>query len=120
MIKGTLVGESIRVGAELQGVSLIVRKVRRVPNGAPEQPSEWTLIEFDADENDAEALTTALADVLDDRVPWYCDFHTAGESFVVFRGRPFRYRRGDRDGRAEAESYARSVGVPQSQLDWPD
>jgi hypothetical protein len=120
MIKGMLIGESIRVGAELQGVSLVVRKVRRILNGAPEQPPEWTLIEFEVDEEDTEALTSALAAVLDDRVPWYCDFHTPRESFVVFPGRVFRYQRGNRSGRAEAESYARSLGVPDSRLDWPD
>jgi hypothetical protein len=42
------------------------------------------------------------------------------ESFIVFPGRGFRYRRGESSGRAEAEAYARSVGIPESQLDWPD
>ncbi len=43
-----------------------------------------------------------------------------GESIRVGADRFFRYPRGDRAGRAEAEAYARSLGVPDSQLDWRD
>jgi hypothetical protein len=32
----------------------------------------------------------------------------------------FRYQRGDRSGRARAAQYARTVGVPEAQLDWSD
>ena len=82
-------------------------------------PSRWTLIEFEIDDHDAPELATALADVLDDN-GWYVDFHSSDETFVVFTGCVFRYRRGDHRGRAEAEAYARARGVPQGQLDWPE
>jgi len=36
-----------------------------------------------------------------------------GETFVVYAGRVFRYPSGDKAGRAEAEDYGRSVGVPE-------
>jgi hypothetical protein len=42
------------------------------------------------------------------------------ERFVVFPGRFFRYPRGDKAGRAQAQSYGRSFGVPEAQLDWPE
>jgi hypothetical protein len=32
----------------------------------------------------------------------------------------FRYTRGDRSARAEVEAHARSVGVPEAQVDWPE
>ena len=38
--------------------------------------------------------------------------------FVVFGGRRFRYALGDEAAKAEAERYARSIGVPESQIDW--
>jgi hypothetical protein len=41
------------------------------------------------------------------------------ETFVVFSGRIFRYRRGDQTARTAVEAHARSVGVPESELDWP-
>ena len=40
--------------------------------------------------------------------------------FVVFSGRIFRYRRGDETERAKVADYARSVGVPEQQLDWAE
>ena len=54
-----------------------------------------------------------------DAFGWYADLHGAGESFVVFAGRVFRYRSDDPAGRAEAEAHARAVGVPDAQIDWP-
>lgn len=121
MINGTLIGESIRVGAELGGVRLVSQKISRRAAGddAAGQPELWTLIEFEGDEGDAEPLAEALAKVLEYDGGWYCDFRTPGETFVVYSGRVFRYPRGDGPGRAEAAAYGRSVGVPESQLDWP-
>jgi hypothetical protein len=59
----------------------------------------------------------ALAGALEPEA-WYCDFHSEDETFVVFADRVFRYPRGDKAGRESAEDYARSVGVPEAQIDW--
>jgi hypothetical protein len=121
MIEGTLIAESIRVGAELDGVRLVTRKIRRAAAGdvAAGQPELWTLIEFEAEEPDAGVLAAALASALDEQHGWYTDFRTPSETFVVYSGRVFRYPRGDDAGRAEAMTYGRSAGVPERQLDWP-
>jgi hypothetical protein len=121
VIEGTLIAESIRVGEELDGMRFVIRKIRRAAAGdvTARQPEFWTLIEFEADERDAEALAEALAKVLDRQHGWYTDFRTPDETFVVFAGRVFRYPRGDSLGRDEAAAYGGAVGVPESQLDWP-
>ncbi len=121
MIEGTLIAESLRVDAELSGVRLVTRKVRRVAAGdaSAGQPELWTLIEFEAEEQEAGVLAEALAKVLDHQHGWYTDFRTPDETFVVYSGRVFRYPRGDSSGRAEAAAYGRSVGVPEHELDWP-
>jgi hypothetical protein len=121
MIEGTLIAESIRVGTALSGVRLVTRKIHRTAAGdvSAGQPELWTFIEFEADEQEAGVLADALAKVLDHQHGWYTDFRTPDETFVVFSGRVFRYPRGDSSGRAEAADYARSVGVPEAQLDWP-
>jgi hypothetical protein len=126
MASGTIIGESIRFGAALDGIPLTVRRIRR---GGPERlspqqdaagmPARWTLIEFEIDDREAPALASALADVLDDS-GWYVDFHSPDETFVVFAARVFRYSRGDERRRAEAEAYALGRGVPRAQLDWPE
>ena len=122
MIKGTLIAESMRVGAELSGVGLVTRKISRVAAGdvTAGQPELWTFIEFEAEDADVESLAGALANTLDQRLGWYTDLHTTAETFVVYAGRVFRYPRGDSAGRAEAEAYGRSHGVPENQLDWPE
>ena len=120
-IEGTLIAESIRVGAGLHGVP--PRYPENQPLGCRRRfrwaAELWTLIEFEAEEPDAGLLAGALAKVLDRQYGWYTDFRTPDETFVVYSGRVFRYPRGDSPGRAEARAYGRSVGVPDHQLDWP-
>jgi hypothetical protein len=105
MIEGTLIAESIRVGAELAAVPLVARRIWRAAAGdlTAGQPELWTLIEFEAEEPDAEVLAASLAAVLVEEGGWYTDFRTPAEA----------------EGRAEAAAYGRSKGVPEEQLDWP-
>jgi hypothetical protein len=121
MLQGTLIAESIRVGAEVDGVRLVTQKIRRAALGdvSAGQPEVWTVIEFEADESDAGALADALAQALEQEHGWYADFRSPDETFVVYSGRVFRYPRGDSQARAEAAAYGRSVGVPEDELDWP-
>ncbi|QFZ18491.1 hypothetical protein [Saccharothrix syringae] len=120
MITGVLIAESLRTGATLRGMRLVVREVRRVAvqNPTADQPPVWTLLDFEADEADANELARAFSDALD-QPGWYADFRTPEETFVVFPGRVFRYPRGDSAGRAEAQAYGRTLGIPEEQLDWP-
>lgn len=120
MIAGYVLAESIRPGARLEGVPLTLTRIERYPvkNATPDQPSVWTTIEFEFAEEEAERVADALAKVLDEHGGWYTDFAAGGERFVIFAHRIFRYAAGDKTVRAEAEAYGRSVGVPDSQLDW--
>jgi hypothetical protein len=121
MIEGGLIAESIRVGTNLD-LKLTIRKISRLrpADVTPEEPEIWTVLEFEADEADADDLAQAFADTLDDQpVAWYADFRSPRETFVVFPGRVFRYPRGDHAARAEAEAYGRQLAIPESQLDWP-
>ena len=121
-VTGVLIAESLRAGARLEGATLTVSRITREHAGDTRagQPRTWTFIEFVAAAGDAERLANTLSRALDDRLGWYCDFRSATETFVVFSRRVFRYPRGDTNGRAQAEAHARSVGVPESQLDWTE
>jgi hypothetical protein len=120
--EGVLIAESLAVGLGLDGIELTVTAISLDDFGdvAAGQPLRWTMIHFSVPSADAPALASLLSTALDRALGWYCDFRSPDETFVVFAGRIFRYPRGDRDGRAEAEAYARSVGVPESQIDWPE
>ncbi|WP_238158586.1 hypothetical protein [Kribbella voronezhensis] len=99
----------------------MVRKLSRaaVEGTSAEQPSVWTLVEFEVEDNRAESLADALMGLLD-KPGWYADFHDDREIFVVFPDRVFRYPRGDSAGRAAAQEHGRSLAVPEPQLDWTD
>ncbi|MBO1334446.1 hypothetical protein [Streptomyces sp. VRA16 Mangrove soil] len=122
MFEGVLVGESLRAGAELSGVPLSVNRVRRVAGaGATDaQPADWTLIDFTVPDSAAPALAAALARCLSADGGWYADFRSDQEVYVVLADRVCRYRRGDAAGRERARAYARSAGVPETQLDWAE
>jgi hypothetical protein len=122
MAEGTLIAESLRLDAPLRGLRFEVTEIRRQSfDGLPAgQPDTWTFVEFQVDDDLAPHLAMTLADVLDDAGGWYCDLRTATDTFVVFPRRVFRYPRGDAEQRAVAERHARSIGIPEAQLDWPE
>ena len=80
-------------------------------------PATWSLLEFEADLEHAEELSSA-SNVHSTTRFVAAPFRSDDEMFVVFAGRQFRYKLGDAAGKAAAETYARPVGVPESQLDW--
>ena len=119
---GALIAESLSKDNPLDGIDLHVRKISRgdVGDVSLGQPLTWSFIEFETDDTVVADLAEALCRSIDPSGGWYCDFRTDEETFVVFASRVFRYPRGEAKGRAEAEAYGRSVGVPEVQLDWPE
>lgn len=122
MVTGTLLAESLQLDTVVEVARLRVRRISRraVSDSASDQPSTWTFVEFEAEDTVAEPLAECLAGSLLRQGGWYADLTVGADHVVVFAGRVFRYRRGDQTGRAEAQAYGRSVGVPPHQLDWDD
>jgi hypothetical protein len=120
MIRGAIVAESLRIAAVIDAVALTLRKLERIDAGVGDQPRQWTMLWFEAADEDADGLADQLSAALNEAGGWYADFHSDSHVTVVFAGRIFRYPRGDERGRAEVADYARSVGVPDSQLDWAE
>jgi hypothetical protein len=120
--EGMLIGESVARELVLADIDITLSKVSHADFGdvSADQPLTWTMIEFSVAVEHTAAFSSALSDALDSALGWYCDFRSPDETFVVFAGQQFRYPRGDRARRAEVEAYARSVGVPESQIDWPE
>ena len=118
--RGVLLGESLRPGAVVDRPDLRIRRIWRADAGDPNagQPPAWTFLEFEVPAARAGDLAEALGGMINARGGWYCSFASDDEMIVVFAGRSFRYGRGDHRARREVEAYARSVGVPEAQLDW--
>ena len=121
MYDGAIILESLRVGTSLEDIPLAVRKLSRyaVTGASAEQPSVWTVLEFEVEDSHAVALAGALEEILE-QPGWYADFHNDEEIFVVFPRKIFRYPRGDEARRAEAQAHGRELGIPEPQLDWAD
>jgi hypothetical protein len=122
MIQGYIIVEGMRVGACLDGLQLRLLKVERssMQSTAPTQPTVWTTVEFGFDPADAERVAAALSALISSEGGWYTNFTVDEEVWIIFADRIFRYQRGDGNRRAEVEDYARSVGIPDSQLDWDE
>jgi hypothetical protein len=122
MLEGVLIAESLKAGAELTGIPLRITKLTRIEmtDAGDDQPRLWTLLNFAAEEPEAQHLAHRLASCLSSTGGWYTDFHTSSDTFVIFANKVFRYPRGQAEGRREAQDYGRSVGVPEQQLDWQD
>ncbi|MFG1952402.1 hypothetical protein [Micromonospora sp. NPDC048830] len=115
---GTIIVESLALNTAID-MPLTLQRIHRIPawNAAGNQPAQWTLIDFTCPDTAGDELSRQLANAL---APgrWYADYATDTTSWVVFAGRIFTYPRGDDTGRQEAITYARTVGVPDAQLDW--
>jgi hypothetical protein len=123
MVRGRLLTESLRVGADLRVPALrVVRIGRHDVSGSTtaDQPGVWTFLDFEAPDDVAGELADALAEALISDQGWYADFEVGNDHVVVFAGRVFRYAKGDRAARAAAVDFGRAAGVPEHQLDWGD
>lgn len=122
MVKGVALAESLRTDARLPLDGFTVAVVRRDVSGGAVgvQPEMWTFLEIEGPDDGADDLAAALSGALEAEGGWYADYTVGDDHMVVFAGRVFRYRNGDAAGRAEVADYARSVGVPEHQLDWPE
>ena len=123
MVKGTLLAESLRIGAVLEVDAFTVSRIFRRDVAATmtrAQPGVSTFIEFEGPDEIADPLARSLAGTLLREGGWYADFSVGNDHVVVFADRVFRYARGDRKERRKIEQYAAAVGVPVQQIDWVD
>jgi hypothetical protein len=123
MLRGRLLTESLRVGADLRVPSLRVVRVGRhdvSDSTTAGQPHVWTFLDFEAPDEIADELAAALAEAMTDEPGWYADFQVGDDHVVVFPGRVFRYAKGDHTARQAAVAHGRTAGVPDHQLDWGD
>ncbi len=117
-LTGLLIAESLKNQSILSSLKISKTETWDVENTEKGQPERWTALTFEADEEEAEELAKSLSLVI--RPEWYANFSTTTHVFLILENRVFCYVKGDKAARAEAESYAVSVGIPISQVDWSE
>ena len=122
MTRAYIIGESMRPDSSLANLRATLVQVARdtVTNAATNQPKMWTTITFDT-ALEPEQLAARFSEILNDRPAcWYTHFRVGHEMFVIFPHKVMRYPAGDKAGKKDAQDYARSIGVPGSQIDWEE
>jgi hypothetical protein len=84
--------------------------------GKPAGPI-WTATFFEVTDDNADATAELISKAMKDSV-WYANIHLEPDEIVIFANKVFRYVRGDAEARKAPEDYARSLGVPEHQIDW--
>ncbi len=119
MLTGLLLQESLNDLSVLDRLRIVKTETWEVANAAEFQPRVWTAVSFEVDDLQAESVIDALSHAL--KTPgWYIDLRQADRVIVIFPEQVFKYRRGDAAGEAAAQDYARTSGIPLTQIDWGD
>jgi len=116
VFKGLLLLESLKDGGVLDLVKVTKTEVWDVGNAVDWQPERWTAVSFEGESNRADKVAEAISRAM--KPAWYANFSTEAHVYVVFEDRIFKYVKEDAWGRAEAQAYAISAGIPESQVDW--
>lgn len=116
MLSGLLLKESLSDLSLLDSLNIAKLETWQVTNAASWQPTTWTAVSFEADEDQLESLLEQMSRALKPR--WYLNASTAERVYVIFQDKVFSYSKGDLIQRQSIQEYARQAGVPENQLDW--
>jgi hypothetical protein len=116
MFKGLVLRESLKDQRLLKLAQLTGTEEWRPDNRVPFQPEVWTALYLEGVDTEVDEFARRLSIAI--KRKWYANLDCGDFVYVVYSGRIFKYRRGDRDSRAAAQEYGRAVGIPESQLDW--
>jgi hypothetical protein len=116
VFKGLLLLESLKDEGVLALVKVTKTEVWDVENAVDWQPKRWTAISFEGEIERADEVADTMSRAM--KPAWYANFSTETHVYVVFEGRVFKYVTGDAKARAEVQSHAIAVGIPENQVDW--
>lgn len=118
MFNGKIIKESLKDESALDKLTINGVKEVSIDNPAEDQPSTWTLMDFEVEDTDAETIAQLFSVSLKTGT-WYVDFSSAETTYVVFPEKVFKYQKGDEYTENEIKKYGRSIGIPEKQLQWP-
>jgi hypothetical protein len=87
VLSGILLAESLRLDAAIEVPGLRATRIYRADvseSSTSGQPSTWTFVEFQAEDDVAGELSESLAKSLLAEGGWYADFKVQDEHVVVF------------------------------------
>lgn len=112
---GLLLKESLKDMSVLDLIKITKEEKWDIDNAADFQPKVWNAVEFKG-EGKVEEIAESMSKAMNPR--WYLNISTDKEEFVVFLNKVFKYSKEDKEGKKKAQEYARSLNIPESQIDW--
>jgi hypothetical protein len=119
LLSGLLIKESLQDESVLDLVRITQTETWRIANAAPNQPTTWTAIQFEAEAHLADELAAAFSHAMR-AGSWYLNFSFDNKVYVVFPKKVFKYIRGNPRAREQAIRFGRALKIPGSQLDWDE
>lgn len=114
---GLLLEESLTDISVLSLVTIVKIEKWDADNASSLQPKVWTAIRFEGEESKLSDFVDKLSKSLKPKA-WYITIKFGDKEYVVFPNKIFSYVVGDKKTKGEAQVFARSIEVPESQLDW--
>lgn len=116
-LEGIVIQESLDDPLILNALSIIKTRVAEIDNASSGQEPVWTMHTIIVDPSEVDALAMQLRDGLKPG-KWYVALRNDERSIVIYRDRIFDYESEDKVAHEEAQDYGKSLGIPESQLDW--
>jgi hypothetical protein len=115
--KGTIILESLKSDFLVSKLNITKKETWNVTNNNPQQPAIWTAISFENTEDSFPEIISEIQSNLKDF--WYVDVRNRTNTIIIFPTKVFSYKNGDLAMKEKAIVYGKSMGIPESQLDWP-
>lgn len=114
---GTIIVESLISDSVLNFVEIKARETADLADPLADQPKQVTIVTFEIGDDMASAVVEEVSKNLKSG-HWYGDVAHEFDKFVVFPNKVFRFTPKEVEKRQKAIDYAKSLGIPESQIDF--
>jgi hypothetical protein len=114
---GTIIVESLISDSVLNFVEIKARETAELADPLTDQPKQVTIITFEIGDDMASAVVEEISRNLKSG-HWYADVAYEFDKYVIFPNKIFRFAPKETEKRQKAFDYAKSLGIPESQIDF--
>ena len=114
---GTVIAESLHDESVLNFVDDVKREHAQMIDALPDQAKTVSIITFAVREELAGAVVDELSRLIKPS-HWYADVKHEFDVYVIFPNKIFRFMPKEADKRQKAVDYAKTLGIPESQIDF--
>ena len=118
---GVIIEESLEDKSVLDKVKIVSTKVEQViERHRTPWVKQWTLHTVEVPAEKARELAEEISQALESEHPWYADYKTNTEHYIIFRNKVFLIDRTKKGAYKPATEYGVSIGIPDYQVDFDD